>query len=155
PPEDWVVVPDSHEPLVARDVFERVQARLRDNRGRTTPHPGGGNFALSRLLICGHCGSYLIGQSEYHRNGRRIYMCGGYLAHGKTYCSRNHIPERVALNALVRQLQRSFLDPGNLQRLRAEMAALEAEQRSDDNLRRLKDRAATLARHINQGNENL
>src|SRR5262249_44069108 len=51
-PEAWIVVPDSHEPLVDRDVFERVQARLKGNKVRTTPHANGGNFVLSKLLVC-------------------------------------------------------------------------------------------------------
>jgi DNA invertase Pin-like site-specific DNA recombinase len=152
PPEQWVVRPDAHEPLVSRELFERVQARLRGNRGRTTPHAGGGAFALSKLLVCGHCGSFLVGNTVYKR---RVYLCGGYLAHGKSFCGRNCVPERLALNALVRQLQRAFLDPDNLQRLRQEMAALEAEQQSDDNRRRLRDQADALARKIDKGTENL
>jgi DNA invertase Pin-like site-specific DNA recombinase len=152
PPEEWVVRPNSHEPLVSRELFERVQARLHGNRGRTTPHANGGSFVLSKLLVCGHCGSFMVGTTVC---GRRVYLCGGYIAHGKSYCGRNSVLERVALGALIRQLQRSFLDPENLQSLRQETAALEAEQRSDDNLRRLRERVETLGRQIDQGNENL
>jgi DNA invertase Pin-like site-specific DNA recombinase len=152
PAEDWVVKPDSHEPLVDRDRFERVQARLQGNRKRTTPHPNGGKFLLTRLLVCGHCGSYLRGNTV---EGERAYICGGYIAYGKDYCKRNMASERLLLKLLIGTLQRTFLDPANLQRLRQEMTAIETSQRSNSNLRRLRQQIDLLAGQIDQGNENL
>jgi DNA invertase Pin-like site-specific DNA recombinase len=150
--EEWVVCRETHEALVDRDTFERVQARLVGNRERTTPHRNGGDFVLSRLLVCGHCGSYLVGIADRRQ---RVYVCGGYLAHGRAYCSRNTIRDSVALKALLAVLKRTFLDPEHLQALREEIARLEEEQRSDENLRRLGARRDELARNIDQGNENL
>jgi DNA invertase Pin-like site-specific DNA recombinase len=152
PPDEWLVRPDTHEPLIDRELFERVQARLKGNRERTTPHRNGGNFVLSRLLVCGHCGAYLVGV-QY--NGYREYVCGGYLAYGKGHCKRNRVLEKPILNLLIRQLQKTFLDPDNLQRLRAELAAQEAEERSDANRKRLRRLYDQLESKIQRGNENL
>jgi DNA invertase Pin-like site-specific DNA recombinase len=152
PAEVWVVLPNAHEPLIDRETFERVQARLKGNQTNTTPHSGGGNFALSKLLVCGHCGSALVGVTEY---GRRKYVCRGYLAHGKSYCNKNWIAEKALVNALIRKLQEAFLDPENLQRLRDEVAAVEKRQRSDENLNRLKREIQKLTQQIDQGNERL
>src|SRR5262249_30643344 len=103
-------------------------------------------------LVCDHCGSALVGVTEY---GKRKYVCGGYLAHGKSYCNKNWIAEKALVNALIRKLQEAFLDPENLQRLREEVAAVEKPQRSDDNLQRLKREIQKLTQQIDQGNERL
>jgi DNA invertase Pin-like site-specific DNA recombinase len=152
PLDAWVVIPDTHEPLVDREAFERVQARLRGNKARTTPIPGGGGFALSKMLVCGHCGCSLTGITF---RGRREYLCRGYIAYGRTYCTRNTVAEKPLVNVLIRKLQQTFLDPDRLQELRAEMVALEKARRSDGNLGRLRKRCAELERQIDRGNGNL
>jgi DNA invertase Pin-like site-specific DNA recombinase len=152
PQEEWIVRPDAHEPLIDRDTFERVQARLQGNRSLTTPHRCGGNFVLSRLLVCGHCGAYLVGVTEY---GRRRFVCGGYLAYGKGHCRRNKVGEKALVNLLLKKLQEAFLDPDNLRRLREEAAALQAERRGEGNLSRLRRAADALEKKIRQGNERL
>jgi DNA invertase Pin-like site-specific DNA recombinase len=152
PPAEWLVCPDHHEPLIDRDIFERVQARLAGNRSWTTPHVNGGSLVLSRLLVCGHCGAYLVGVTDH---GHRQYVCGGYLAYGKGHCRRNRVPEDGMVRVIVRKLREAFLDPENLQRLRQEMRALEEAQQSGDNLARLRQQLAALEHTIKQGNERL
>jgi DNA invertase Pin-like site-specific DNA recombinase len=150
PQEHWIIRPDAHDRLIERDQFERVQARLKDRRGHTTPHPDGGNFVLSRLMVCGHCGSLMIGTTEY---GHRNYVCRGYLAHGKGYCQRNWIREKNMVDALVRKLQEAFLDPGHIEDLRREVARKERDQKSAANLSGLRQTIASLDAKIAQGNE--
>jgi site-specific DNA recombinase len=152
PAEAWVVIPDTHEALVDRDQFERVQARLLQNRTLTTPHKQGGAFVFNRLLVCSHCGSFMSGITV---RKRRNYICRGYLAHGATYCNRNPVAEAPLLTVLMRKLKEAFLDATNLAKLREEIAALEAEERSDENIARLRKVAADLAAKIDQGNERL
>jgi DNA invertase Pin-like site-specific DNA recombinase len=153
PSEEWIVRPDAWEPLVDRETFERVQARLKGNRDATTPHRNGGDFLLSRLLVCGHCGCSLVGVKVGPTT--RQYICRGYMAHGKGFCNRNSIHEYVALKTILAKLKAAYLDPDNLKTLRTEVAVLEAEQQSDANLRRLRGRVDDLTRKIDQGNENL
>jgi DNA invertase Pin-like site-specific DNA recombinase len=152
PAEQWLVLPDAHEPLVSREQFQRVQARLAGNRAWTTPHRNGGDFTLSRLVVCGHCGAFMVGLTD---RGRRYYVCGGYLAYGKAHCRRNRVGERGLVNVLLRKLQDAFLDPDNLKALREERAAYEAERRSDGNLARLRRSADVLQKKIRQGDERL
>jgi DNA invertase Pin-like site-specific DNA recombinase len=152
PPEDWLVIPDSHEPLIDRETFERVRARLAGNKVRTTPIRGGGGFVLNRLLVCGHCGSVMRGVTH---GGKRQYICGGYLAYGKGYCKRNTVREKPLLDFLVRKLQQTFLDPKNLHKLREEMRAQQDRERAERNLAELRRQAEELARKIDQGTERL
>jgi DNA invertase Pin-like site-specific DNA recombinase len=152
PEAEWVVKPDTHEPLIARDLFERVQAKLKGNRGRTTPHLNGGGFLLSKLLVCGHCGSFMLGMT---RRGSRQYACGGYMAYGPSHCRRHTIHEGPLVRVLMAKLQQAFLDPAHLQQLRAEVAAAEEVRRSEDNISRLHRRLRDLDRKIRQGTERL
>jgi site-specific DNA recombinase len=127
-PELWTVVPDNHPALVDRDTFLRVQARLADNRKKTTPHVAGGPFLLNRLMFCGHCGHHMVGITKA---GKRLYRCGGYNLLGKKVCNHNTIPEAPILGCIAAALERDFLNPDNLRRLREEI------RRQDDEARRV------------------
>src|SRR6266849_4342506 len=90
--QDWIVVPNAHEPLVTRDVFRRAHERCSDvkrtrenfRRGRGKDSP----FLLTSILVCAHFGFKLQGFT--HRNGYHRadgtegasyaydYVCGGY-----------------------------------------------------------------------------
>jgi hypothetical protein len=89
------------------------------------------------------------------RGGKREYVCRGYLAYGKAYCFKHAVAERPVLDYLIRTLQGAFLDPGNLARLRDDLAARQERERSDGNIRGLKRRATGLEQKITQGNERL
>ena len=64
-----------HDPLVSRELWERVQAvldRRFAKRHRKVKH----EFAFSGLISCGHCGCSLVGEIK---KGRYIYYhCTGY-----------------------------------------------------------------------------
>ena len=51
-----------HEALVSVADFEAVQAKLAENKTRTAPFSGGGDYLLSGLMRCGHCDASLIGR---------------------------------------------------------------------------------------------
>jgi hypothetical protein len=153
PPSEWIIKPDDHEPIIDRELFERVQARLHGNQDRKTPHTGGGAFVLTRLLVCGHCGSFLLGATN--RKSQRFYSCGGYIRYGKGHCNLHTMQEAPLLRLLIRKLQDVFLDPDNLQKLRDGVRAQDLAQRSEDNLQRLHQRVAQLDTKINNGTERL
>jgi DNA invertase Pin-like site-specific DNA recombinase len=117
-PEDWIVVADAHEPLVSRDLFEKVQARLRVNQKLTTPLPGGGPFLLTGLLVCGNCGARMVGNTQH---GAAYYRCSLYLNSGNRGCGCNQIEERKLLRCILGKLQDTILNPKNLATLRQEV----------------------------------
>jgi DNA invertase Pin-like site-specific DNA recombinase len=151
PVDDWLVLPNAHEPLVDRDQFERVQDRLVKNRGLTTPHVNGGTFVLNRLMVCGGCGSRLCGLAT---RGRREYVCRAYLAHGRAACYRHAVEEGPMLRFLVGKLKDAHLG-GHLEALRRDLATQEARDQSDANRDRLARRVADLEGKLRQGNERL
>jgi DNA invertase Pin-like site-specific DNA recombinase len=68
---DWIIARDVHDALVSRELFEKCQRQLQENRERTTPIQGGGDFLLTSLLVCTHCGYRLVGRTLA---GRRYYL---------------------------------------------------------------------------------
>jgi DNA invertase Pin-like site-specific DNA recombinase len=148
PSSEWVITPDDHEPIIDRDLFERVQAKLKGNRKRTTPHTGGGGFVLTRLLVCGHCGSFMLGCT---RKGVHVYSCGKAIQYGKDACNLNTIQEAPLVRLLLRKLQDAFLDPVNLKKLRDEVRAQDEAAKSEGNLQALEKRSGQLKRKIEQG----
>jgi hypothetical protein len=152
-PEDCVIVNATHEPLVDHEVFARVQARLSGNQRVGGKEPGScGNFLLSKILTCGHCGALMLGYAE---RGRRMYCCGGYLRYGPTHCRKHSVPEKPFEGLIVRKLQETFLNAENLARLRADAAAAEQALRGEDALGKLERRLAVLEQKIAQGDARL
>jgi DNA invertase Pin-like site-specific DNA recombinase len=137
PPEDWVWVENTHEPLVDRATFERVQRRRAERCERRTPHRGGGAFLLSGLLRCGHCSWPMHGYTETYttqggeRRRYRRYCCGNYNLHGRAGgCSCNTVRETRMLDILIRVIQDEFLKPANLRALNAEIRRQEEAERA-------------------------
>ncbi len=152
PPAAWVVRPDSHEAIIDRDQFERVQANLKGNQKRTTPHVNGTGFLLNKLLVCEHCGGHMLGSTW---NGRRGYSCGGYLNYGKAYCHKNSIYEAPLVRVIVRKLQEAFLNPDNLQALRDTVRRQEEAEKDPAAVKRLEKNVARLDRDIAKANRGL
>ncbi len=100
--EDWVVIEDTHPPLVSEAVFERAQ-RLRKSRERRnagTAHPTGRGknspYLLTGLIRCASCGhkfqAYTVTKAKSRKDGSRVrthyYACGGYVSKGTSVCKR-------------------------------------------------------------------
>jgi site-specific DNA recombinase len=148
---DWVLVEGTHEPLVSRELFDRVQARLAGNRnGRDRSRRGG--YVLSGLLQCGHCGRALCGGTK---KGRIIYTCHKRDHTTAVVCSNYRVSQAAVVAMLVRVLQRAFLDPEHLAALRAEIARQEKAERAPKNLNGLRSRIAELSGQVEQGRKNL
>jgi site-specific DNA recombinase len=154
PLSDWIIVPDVHEAIIARDLFERVQARLEDNRQHTTPIKNGGDWLLSGLLVCGRCGWRLVGRAD---GPRRYYRCGRFVSHGRRGCVGISVPEPAIVGCLVRKIQETFLNADNLARLRDELRrqAEAADAGKPGQLGALRKRVAELETKIDEGNERL
>jgi hypothetical protein len=64
-----------HQPLVSRELWERVQGVLGGSHAkkhRRLKH----DFAFSGLIVCGHCGCSVVGEIKKRRYV--YYHCTGY-----------------------------------------------------------------------------
>lgn len=89
------LVTDHHDPIVDRDTFNRVQQELarrsskRKISDRTVTDQGkySSKYALTELLICGHCGTPYR-RTTWSARGKKqiVWRCISRLEHGKKYC---------------------------------------------------------------------
>ena len=71
---DWdgTTYPGTHEPLVTRECWQRVQELL-DARAKNKIRKMKHDFAYSGLVPCGHCGCLLVGELK---KGKYVYGRG-------------------------------------------------------------------------------
>lgn len=101
PKEDWIVIENTHEPIVEREIWNTIQERFRENK-RTRVSYSGEVSLFSGIVKCAECGSAMAfnikkcGPREYP-----IYRCGKYANNGKKTCSIHSISmdtlERIVL----------------------------------------------------------
>lgn len=89
PQEEWIITPNTHEPLVDVETFELVQ-KLIDARNR--PIKGNVIQLFAGFVKCEDCGCAL-GYSNSH--GTEYYSCGTYRRHGNKFCSCHYIRKDV------------------------------------------------------------
>ena len=85
-PEDWIVVRNTHEPLVSREVFAKAQAvreQMASKYTRTMKVPYSENILRGRVF-CAHCGKNLHRQRSH---GRYFYRCISNDRMGKGSCT--------------------------------------------------------------------
>ncbi len=90
--EDWIVIENNHEPIVPRELWDKVReleasvsTGKRDKKGNLAP--------LSGLLYCDSCGykmkqTWVKGKKDQKESA---YCCGYHARYGKGYCTTHHI----------------------------------------------------------------
>jgi DNA invertase Pin-like site-specific DNA recombinase len=147
---DWKIAPDRHKALVTQDVFERVQSRLKANKGGRGPRLG--DYLFSGLVTCSHCGRRLYGA---YVQGKALYRCRKYDHKGQEVCGYMVASESVLISAFIKAIQKQFLDRGAREALAAEIARQEAAEKSPNLLDSLRKQIADLEANIAHGNGNL
>lgn len=97
PKERQVVVENSHEPLVSREDFDRVQAMLAENAAQfhSTHGKNGYDHArfnlLGKRIVCADCGKIMGFRTEGAQHGKKIYRCKTYLDTVSGDCTNHKI----------------------------------------------------------------
>lgn len=101
-PVDWIVVRNTHEPLVSREIFARAQAvreQMAAKYTRIMKDPYSENILRGRVF-CACCGKTLHRQRSH---GRYFYRCISNDRMGKGSCTADirHLPEPDLFSAIV------------------------------------------------------
>ena len=101
-PVDWIVVRNTHEPLVSREVFAKAQAvreQMASKYTRTMKVPYSENILRGRVF-CAHCGKNLHRQRSH---GRYFYRCISNDRMGEGACTGSiiHLPEPDLFDAIL------------------------------------------------------
>lgn len=108
PEEEWIEVPNTHEPLIDADTFALAQRMI---RVRKRPTKDGEHQIFAGLLKCSTCGKGLSfsrgGSSKTNggKGGRGSFACNLSRSRGTTYCSFHYISYVDVYDILLADIQ--------------------------------------------------
>ena len=72
-----IVIPDAVPAIVSKDLFERVQRRMGQNKHAPARHKAEDDYLLTTKLFCGKCGALMVGEAGTGRKKEvhRYYKC--------------------------------------------------------------------------------
>jgi site-specific DNA recombinase len=122
-----------HQPLVTRELWERVQGVL-DGRHAKKHRRVKHDFAFSGIIACGHCGCSIVGEIKKQRYV--YYHCTGY----KGRCEEPYVREEVIEQQFTDLLGRLKFDDEVLEWVREALDASHADERREheDAIKRLR-----------------
>ncbi len=103
PKEDWIVVPNMHEPIVTRELFDEAQKRMGARKKTIKAKDEPDLFA--GLFFCEACGTSMlpkVSQQKYF-----YYNCGRSHAIGKLACSSHYINRDTFHQAVLEDIRRN------------------------------------------------
>lgn len=119
PKDEWIIVKNTHQPIIPKDDFDLVQKILKNRRrvekkGKV-PRP------LSGKLKCAECGSSIVNCGST-KNGSRIYMdCQLAKKSKSSFCSPHRFIlqdiEQVVLNRIQNMIKDVIANENHLQEL--------------------------------------
>ena len=132
---NWVVVENTHEPLVDRETFQKVRM-LVDSRRRTRSRTY--DFLLKGLIFCHECGHPLSVINRKNAAGEDVlyFVCRTYQRFTKAgVCSCHSIQEKAVTEAViakVREICEAHLDSRRLQSIAEDVIEKSAERPEDE-----------------------
>jgi len=103
PKDEYIIVKDTHEAIISKDVFETVQQMIafeRDKKAQSNPNKNSRSHQnvhlFTGVIQCADCGAGF----HYKRNGN-CYICGRSDKLGDKACSKHRVRED-ALKRLIR-----------------------------------------------------
>lgn len=130
PPERWLTIKNTHEPLVSQDCF---QAAARRSPPRRPPLSEGFQNIFSGLIFCQDCGRVMSSAPSRKKGVSRKLCCGGYKAGGTKCCSNHFIDYEPLCQAVLEELKiELFLSPQEERELLERLEKPSAPQRRQE-----------------------
>lgn len=107
--EEWCIVPNTHEAIISREDFNKVQSILENNKTKfIKPFR---TYILGGLVRCGDCGKALQTSlcTEKSLLGKYYFRCPTYINTGGQICSKHTIRNDV-LEKLVFDIVKSYIE---------------------------------------------
>lgn len=106
---EWIVVQGTHEPIISKEQWTRVQTLLNRTAREQTFDTNISPFA--GYLKCGDCGRSM---SKTIRGNQIFYTCGSYKRYGSRTCSKHYINHEVLESVVLADLNRIIASVQNL-----------------------------------------
>lgn len=100
PPEEWIVVENTHEPIIDRETWDIVQQKINE-RKRSCRN---GEYSIfAGLLKCGTCGKTMT--ARYNSAREKHYSCLTYNRYGKEHCTQHRTNEKLIYDTVLAEIQ--------------------------------------------------
>lgn len=106
PESEWIIVENTHEPLVSREDFETVQERVKVKKPAPKLNP---NNIFRGLLFCGRCGTRMVFGSDKRKKSIGNYSCNLYKRYGGEECSYHYITLEVLKNLVFNNIKQNAI----------------------------------------------
>lgn len=105
-PEDWIIVENTHEPIISRELWDRAHSRLSNKKKtRVTKKETIGLFSI--LLKCADCSCPLAYMRKMLKDREiGVYCCSRYNNNGGNTCSTHYIQENVLAHFVLNDVKR-------------------------------------------------
>ena len=115
PKEEWIRVENTHEALVSKDVFDRVQELIETRRRK---QKDGTTQIFSGLVKCADCGwSLAFGMNNQNKKPYGRYHCSNY-GRGTGHCTMHYIRYDILYTYVLARIQywsyQAQMDEGRL-----------------------------------------
>ncbi|TYQ12941.1 UNVERIFIED_CONTAM: DNA invertase Pin-like site-specific DNA recombinase [Acetivibrio alkalicellulosi] len=97
----WVVTHNTHEPIIQRELYEKVQETRKNKNTNSASHKGD-IHTFRGLVYCGRCKSLMFARKRKERP--MGYICSNYSKFGKSSCSSHHIREKDLSEIIIKDL---------------------------------------------------
>ena len=106
-PSEWVIVENTHEPLVDKETFEKAQERVEEISDayfakEFTKHPPNEKNLLKGKIVCGDCGKGM--RLSPRTTKSYVYFCGTFSDGINPACSRHKIDQEDVNKAVFAQI---------------------------------------------------
>lgn len=131
PKEEWRVLEGMHEPIVSKELFDKVQDIF--DRNRNAFHEKYEANAVNRegivnrfkgKMVCGDCGKnmrFLRVQAKYRKGMYGTYTCGGYIDSRRARCSRHYIRASEVEDAVYAAIREQLAQAADMEETMARM----------------------------------
>ncbi len=105
PKEDWIVVPNMHEPIISRELFDEAQKKLK-TRKKVCSGPSDLPHLFSGLFFCEACGSSM--RQGYTQKRKYVYFsCARSNTIGSIACSTHYINYNTLYQIVLEDIKRN------------------------------------------------
>ncbi|WP_251387964.1 recombinase family protein [Mediterraneibacter agrestimuris] len=117
PKEDWIIVENTHEPIIDKETWDKAQSLL-SKRTRELDLETNKNI-FAGFVKCGDCGRAMAKNMWRRADGSKTYSlyCGTYKRNGKQYCTPHTLPMAVLENIVLGDLKAIVDSVDNLKEL--------------------------------------
>ncbi len=132
--EELIRIHNHHEPIIDRELWDRVQLRLADrNKLANSQASHSSRYAFSGKIKCGECGRSFVSRNRSGKNGKyKTWVCYGSLSKNRTIDEDNCTVRTSIRDTEAFEMVRASLKSMNYERKKIENVIAEAVHRAID-----------------------